>query len=508
MKMNKIYAAVLFCLLASLIEAQPTSKIFNLIGFQENDTVQVAGFGNAAIFWEKDTVRIDSISYRLPTSGVGCGILNDDTISYVTNGVYGYYPFPRYYKLGLPFPQSSIIYSYGFQSSGAVTFPYGVYGHGLGSNVLHNIYANGQNSVTINYFDNLTQSEMLFGLTQPPNSVIPDFFHPTRFASAPSAYHPQRLTIAGGIVERNGFFVGVRFIWSGSSLAAATKEYFPSDTTKNCKNKGASLFNVQATQYALWGDCKVSLLDFDRCKAELSNYREIIPPKGLMAPGGGLAFSPSGRYLYISEHKSIYRVDINDPILKMELIVDSYPIQPPNVIKATGASYSYMYLAPDNKIYIVPPHRAKYMHVITNPDAVTVTQIGFKQEGLKLPVYNRHTIPMYFNDQLGLLPGGGGLCDSISATVQIPLDQGNVIIYPNPVDQVFYWQYLQPAGTPTAPLYQIQVYNQLGNLVFSQKIDTGTEKGWIDGSQWSAGVYVMTLIDDTGGSIFKKIVKL
>lgn len=181
--------------------------------------------------------------------------------------------------------------------------------------------------------------------------------------------------------------------------------------TGGCERHEATALSLDGSMVANWGDCKVSLLRFDRCTGLLFDLREIRTPSHWV-PGGGLAFSPNGRYLYATSHSALFRADLQQEPLRFDTLRFAYDPNDISPYSVPGNTFFYMANTPDGKIRIASASRAKYFHVIENPDGTTRDNIGFKAKGFPLPNYSARSIPHFPNYRLFNLKGSP--CDTLN----------------------------------------------------------------------------------------------
>jgi Secretion system C-terminal sorting domain len=525
-----------------------TVLCFNHIAFGQAEKALITGFAeyglrpdyhNTMVRFRPDTVLVDSIPYIMSTHGVGDGMLWKDTLIFVHNGMvarntkwskypnfdsdYDYNmadgdadPFrPWADSLGNLLPQSSLIYLLGprgndtlprFQFHSANSdfrvFP-GFYCRSLmiGTGLFERV-SNG----TATYYAGI-QSRIYNGDYKFQSQDI----YQTTAAFVRSGHSKNVQFGISAHTERNAFYLH-RKDGPANLYQIRTDQdslYVPQeDTTANCQHKRATLFSPNGEVFAVWGDCKIQLMDFDRCTRKVSNYREVIPPITRLIPGGGLAFSPSGRFLYVSDYQRLFRIDMESQPLKMVQVTAPYGGNWPNEVQMVpAASYSYMYLAPDEKIYIVPPYRAKFMHVLENTDAVNHMEVVIKKEGLALGSYNMMTLTGYINENLGLLAGGGALCDTITTSIgYVNQNQSkDLLLYPNPASTKVHWEV--PMGSESS-FTALQVLNSVGSMVHEQRLFAFNGEGDIDVSMWRNGVYIIKTTRSDGSSSISKFIKM
>ena len=239
--------------------------------------------------------------------------------------------------------------------------------------------------------------------------------------------------------------------------------------------------------YEPYGD--LDIFDFDRCSGNFSNRLHIDINDS--AAGGGAAFSPSGRFLYISSIKYVYQFDLSDTNImlsqKTVAVWDSFyaPIPP------LATAYYLSQLAPDNKIYINCGNSTTVLHVINYPDSAGAA-CGFCQHCIQLPAFNAFTIPNHPNYFLG--PESGTVCDSIHIDVpQILSAKEAYTIFPNPVKNILYI-----SQNKKDPVKAIQVFNSLGQV--QQKINYSSFKNIeyveVNISTLTSGIYFLEMMSN------------
>lgn len=174
------------------------------------------------------------------------------------------------------------------------------------------------------------------------------------------------------------------------------------DTTYWGSASGQAVFSPDGTRYARYNfKDDLSLFDFDRETGLLSNFRKIhVADSGNI---GGLAFSPSGRFLYACSRWDMYQFDTWEEDVEASKVhlghydgyVDPFP-----------AMFYHMQLGPDCRIYIGTSNGVKVWHIIHHPDEKGVA-CGFEQHGLHFPVSNSITMPNFPNYRLDIAP----VCD-------------------------------------------------------------------------------------------------
>jgi len=152
------------------------------------------------------------------------------------------------------------------------------------------------------------------------------------------------------------------------------------------------------------------LYGFDRCTGELGDYPEFVPIPDTEL-GGGVAFSPNGRFLYMLSSTFVLQADLWAPDIGASL--DTVAVYDGFTDPSTGGlstTFFAMQNGPDGRIYFNTNNGTMYLHYIQYPnkkgDSCTVVQ-----HGVKLPFFNIFTSPHFPNYRLG--PLDGSPCDTL-----------------------------------------------------------------------------------------------
>jgi hypothetical protein len=149
----------------------------------------------------------------------------------------------------------------------------------------------------------------------------------------------------------------------------------------------------------------LDVYDFDRCMGTLHNPRQFHFTHD--RAGGGCAFSPNSRYLYINHTTEAYQYDLeSSDIWGSRVQVAEYD----GFLDPFSTTFYLMQLAPDGKIYSSYTGGGSSMHVIHQPDEAGAG-CQYQQHGLKLITRNSYSVPTFPNFRLG--PVDGSSCDSL-----------------------------------------------------------------------------------------------
>ena len=236
----------------------------------------------------------------------------------------------------------------------------------------------------------------------------------------------------------------------------------------------------------------IELYPFDRCSGLLGDIQEkTYSTNPLDGKPGGVAFSASSRYMYVSRWDTIYQYDMQAPdILGSEVVVaafDGYWGDWGNGFTVPQRFYSLM-LGPDRKIYCcVSNYNSKYLHVINNPEAAGLA-CDVQQHSIQLPVFNEFSIPN--NPYYGLGRWVGSPCDTLDiVSAKEPPGAEQVFIYPNPA-QDFVRIQLQNGDLQHC---HIRILDVSGQLVREIKMERAGPEYDIDLSTFSNGVYFIEI---------------
>ena len=250
-----------------------------------------------------------------------------------------------------------------------------------------------------------------------------------------------------------------------------------------------STFSPDGSKYAsVAGESDVVVMDFDRCTGLFSNpesfYNNQYPTNASTASGGvSLAFSPSGRYLYVTCPNVLNQYD-----LSVSPIHDSVRIE-----TDTGEPYQLdiMQLAPNGKIYISCWDGGSYkIHVINQPDSMGMT-CDFQLFGQPVLSANSNNLPYFPNFRLGALAGSG--CDTINGIQNIAAAYpAFASVTPNPATdhaEIIYY-----TGSTTSD--QAMLYDVNGRLVWSTTVSGSAGNINMNVSPLPAGIYMVRFMAD------------
>ena len=263
---------------------------------------------------------------------------------------------------------------------------------------------------------------------------------------------------------------------------------------------GQSVFTNDGNKYATAITQKqvVFVADFDRCSGQLSNPKSIDIPLttiwtfdsvayGFDATLAGVAFSPSGRFLYIARFTSILQLDLWDS--NMNTAWDTIAGMD-NIPTASFKGYYSLNLAPDNKIYVGNWNGGgNRMSVINEPDKKG-DSCSFCKKCMVFPIMPNHAVniltpPNMVNYALG---AANPIC--WPAGVEEVPPQEEITVYPNPFEATLI---IQCSHVQNKTFY---LYDSFGKLILTKTIEANKEQ--INTANLAAGLYFYSIINKNG----------
>jgi hypothetical protein len=253
---------------------------------------------------------------------------------------------------------------------------------------------------------------------------------------------------------------------------------------------GMTCFSPDGTKYArYYKNEQVSLFDFDRETGLLGNFQQFHADT-TGGNSGGVAFSASGRYLYVNSRLNLVQFDLQASDIQASRTVvgeydgylwfDFFP-----------TTFGLMQLAPDCKIYMSSRSGSDILHVIHSPDEPGLA-CNFVQHEFHLPAVNTYTIPNFPNYRLGT---GFPVCDPtiqlVTSSVRVLPPQREVAVFPNPASG----QVLVEVPQPLATEGQWSLYNAVGQRVVLQPMARGVTRVEVPLTGLPAGLYFWEMRD-------------
>ena len=240
----------------------------------------------------------------------------------------------------------------------------------------------------------------------------------------------------------------------------------------------------------------INLFDFDRTTGQLSNFRQYPVDFLSITPDVmGCAFSPNGRFIYVTTVKEIFQYDLSSSdIPGTRVLLDTWD----GFSDPLPATFLTCQLAPDCKIYVQTNQQARWLHVIHNPNLLG-TDCSFQQRGFKLATPNRISIPFFPNFRLGPLDNPGLPCTSVVGSGEAPAHPlfPDFSVFPNPVRDILT---IVPNRVPGGKLRLALVATD-GRVAQEYKIGEGNETQWLPVGQLQPGMYAYIIRNEMGGVV-------
>ncbi len=260
-----------------------------------------------------------------------------------------------------------------------------------------------------------------------------------------------------------------------------------------CEHHGQTAASPDGSRLASWGDCKVTVSNFDRCSGTFGATLELaVLPKHWFY-GGGAAFSPSGRYLYATDHNVLLRADLEANMPKLDTMRFSYGAGNYTV---PGNTFHYLVNGPFDVMYGNIPSRARFFHALKNPEGAGIDDINFVQQAVTLPVTNVRTMPHFPNFRLYDLQGSP--CDTLgidgpSVSTRGPSSSALIHLSPNPTGEVLNVQMTGNTEDAPANFGTVWIMDSRGKVLIQQEIHFKESRVPINVNYLPPGLYFLSL---------------
>jgi len=272
------------------------------------------------------------------------------------------------------------------------------------------------------------------------------------------------------VVPEFGNKIWHTFLWSPTGFEERPPQQI-SMFASGCEHQESLVASLDGSRLASWGDCKIAVTDFDRCDGVISNPVDIYPPSNLLA-GGGLAFSPSGRFLYATSQTVLFRADLEASTIRLDTMRFSYDPNLQSPYDVPGNTFHYLENTPGGHIYGNAPSRRRYLHLLNNPDAPSQAALSFVPQGIALPALGARTLPHFPNFNLYDLKDS--VCDTLgindpSVAVRDLKQEKTLSVFPNPFSDRLFID-AASASNIEFPLF-FKLYQSSGQLLLEKKIN-------------------------------------
>lgn len=284
----------------------------------------------------------------------------------------------------------------------------------------------------------------------------------------------------------NGYF---RFLFSNSGVS---NMMYQEEGMPGIRDGGWATFSPDGRYFARYnpiGD-DLFLFDFDRETGLLSNFQQITIEEEEEWVGG-VAFSPSSRFLYVSSYDFIYQYDTwAEDIAASRITVAEYEYQG----EFLEDNFWGMQLGPDCRLYIFC-NSCDVIHVIHNPDEPGLA-CNFEQGAVQLPWPIFRSQPHFPNYRLGPVGNEGLPCSPVVSVQETIVPMAGVKVFPNPATQQITLSTQGVSG-------KWVLHDGLGRVVATANLENNTSQT-VDVTDLVSGLYYWNVL---GTKVNGKMVK-
>ncbi|MBL0046074.1 MAG: T9SS type A sorting domain-containing protein [Flavobacteriales bacterium] len=269
----------------------------------------------------------------------------------------------------------------------------------------------------------------------------------------------------------------VKFLLTPDGLAGP---YYQQIGMQRIGSVPSGVFSPDGSHFAyLDAFSDLDVFDYDRCTGELNGLRHAAIDSSQYAAFA--AYSPSGRFLYVTWVDRIYQydtqaADLQDSRVTVAVWDSTYDPVPPFALL-----FMNMCLAPDGKIYVSTGNVSRFLHIIDQPDSLGLA-CNVQLHAHSRQTYTDNSIPYRPNYHLG--PLAGSLCDTLGLAISELTHPPAIVAYPNPNSGTFVLRY--PAH---AEVGELKVFDLNGRCVLSERIPQWSSLGQFEIEHAPSGIY-------------------
>ena len=268
---------------------------------------------------------------------------------------------------------------------------------------------------------------------------------------------------------------------------------------------GQSVFSPDGSKFVRISAINgINIFDFDRCGGVLSNPVHISLDQDTVvnASATGVSVSPNNRFLYASVSNKVYQFDLYSPDIESTKTLVAYYDGYKTLGLIPTLFYQHM-LAPDGKIYIVPPAGTDHLHVIHEPNKEGVA-CDLRQHDLELAALESWGMPNFPHFRTYDLPGSP--CDTlgIDAPVTVVVEETGrkMLVYPNPANR---WVSVKVDAAHPVPV-KMSLFDGIGQTVLEKDFPTTSIVQYFALPELASGVYYLKFTFQNGSSNWTKLV--
>ncbi len=259
---------------------------------------------------------------------------------------------------------------------------------------------------------------------------------------------------------------------------------------------GASTFSLDGSRFARYHcDQGAVAADFDRCTGAFSQSVFIKTPFSFLQ-GGGAAFSPDSRQLYVTSQSTLYVADLEDAAPKWDTVFHVFDNWD------WGTTLHHMQYAPDGKLYVSTHSRANYLSTLAFPTGGGMPTFTFK--ALPLRVHSDRTLPNFPNFRLYDWPNSP--CDTLgintpTSSTTVAEAEAGFRAWPNPASGMVTIDF----GSSRLPEYWA-LYSPLGQVLKSGAWPRGESVVRFSVEGLLPGCYYVGIQLEEGGAVMQKLI--
>lgn len=260
---------------------------------------------------------------------------------------------------------------------------------------------------------------------------------------------------------------------------------------------GASTFSLDGSRFARYHcDQGAVVADFDRCTGAFSQPVFVKAPFSFLQ-GGGAAFSPDSRQLYITSQSTLYVADLEDAAPKWDTVFHVFDNWD------WGTTLHHMQYGPDGRLYVSTHSRANYLSALTFPTGGGTPAFAFR--ALPLRVHSDRTLPNFPNFRLYDWPNSP--CDTLgidaptsgTTTADVRVD---FRVWPNPASGMVTIDFDVLSRLPE----RWALYSLLGQVLKSEAWQRGKSTVQFSVEGLPPGCYYLGVKMAEGGALVQKLV--
>ena len=269
------------------------------------------------------------------------------------------------------------------------------------------------------------------------------------------------------------------------------------DDTKG-SGSGQYCFSKNGKRFATYNMTEqVQVFDFDRSTGELSNPIYLDLQDSIQI--GGCAFSPSGRFLYVSNTYKVFQFDLEqNNIQNTKTKVGEWD---GFLHKNFWPTYlTWIFHGPDCKLYLNTWGSTRYMHVINYPD----------NKGIECNLVQRAIVTKSLNSETPKFPHFRtgtpmeNFCDTLTTDSKpIIYFTPEVLVYPNPATDNLKIEIL---GLQTWDWGVFRMFDTTGKEIWRKNLRSEEEIERIDITNFPSGLYEWTVTLDHFGVKSGKVI--